>query len=54
MHIFWEFLRADKEEADGILKSVQGSLADPRAAVDSELLTKVRTRLEKVCLGCVH
>ncbi|CDP00332.1 unnamed protein product [Coffea canephora] len=47
MHIFWEFLRADKEEADGILKSVQGSLADPRAAVDSELLTNVRTRLEK-------
>lgn len=47
MHIFWEFVRADKGEADGILKSVQGSLADPRAAVDSELLMNVRTCLEK-------
>ncbi|KAL3501410.1 hypothetical protein ACH5RR_035859 [Cinchona calisaya] len=45
MQIFWEFLRADKEEANGVRKTFQGSPVDSQA--DTELLMNVRTCLEK-------
>lgn len=53
MQIFWEFIRADKEEASGVLKSGQGYLGDILSPSDSQLLLNVRTCLEKVVLYVV-
>lgn len=44
MRVFWEFLRADKDEGDVMLKSPE--LQD---SIDSELLIDIRTDFQKVC-----
>ena len=43
MRVFWEFLRADKDEAS---RSTHVHLQDPS---DSELLIDIKTSLQKVC-----
>lgn len=44
MRVFWEFLRADKDEAYVTLKGPE--LQD---SIDSELLIEIRTDFQKVC-----
>lgn len=50
MRVFWEFLEADKDEANVILKGIQSTnhvdLQDPS---DSEFLMEIKTILQKVC-----
>lgn len=49
MRVFWEFLEADKDEANVILKGIQSTnhvdLQDPS---DSEFLMEIKTILQKV------
>uniref|UniRef100_A0A5B6Z0Q5 Ribosomal protein L34Ae n=1 Tax=Davidia involucrata TaxID=16924 RepID=A0A5B6Z0Q5_DAVIN len=47
MRIFWEFLRADKDEANAILKGFQGTHVHLQNPSDSELLMDIKTSLQK-------
>ncbi|KAA8529427.1 hypothetical protein F0562_033774 [Nyssa sinensis] len=47
MRTFWEFLRADKDEANVILKGFQGTHVDLQAPSDSELLMDIKSSLQK-------
>uniref|UniRef100_A0A5B6Z1A4 Ribosomal protein L34Ae n=2 Tax=Davidia involucrata TaxID=16924 RepID=A0A5B6Z1A4_DAVIN len=47
MRTFWEFLRADKDEASVILKGLQGSHVHLQAPFDSELLMNIKASLQK-------
>ncbi|XP_057949993.1 uncharacterized protein LOC131144996 [Malania oleifera] len=47
MHVFWEFLRADKDEANVILKGLQGTQIELQEPADYELLMDVRKILQK-------
>ncbi|XVF85927.1 hypothetical protein PTKIN_Ptkin17bG0157000 [Pterospermum kingtungense] len=49
MHVFWEFLRADKDEANVTSKTPQQAQVAPHDPIDLELLMDVRTDLQKVC-----
>lgn len=49
MQVFWEFLRADKDESSVFLQSHQQSHLNLQDLVDSELLTDIRTDCQKVC-----
>lgn len=46
MHIFWDFLRADKCETNLGLKGVQGTQMD---TTETELFMNIRSDLQKVC-----
>lgn len=46
MQVFWEFLRADKDEASLSLKGFRGTKVDHNAA-DSELLMNIKSSLQK-------
>ncbi|KAA8532978.1 hypothetical protein F0562_032905 [Nyssa sinensis] len=47
MHVFWEFLRLDKDEANAIVKGLQGTHVDLQNPSDSELLMDIKTTLQK-------
>ncbi|KAK6251820.1 hypothetical protein QUC31_013540 [Theobroma cacao] len=47
MQVFWEFLRADKDEANATSKTPQQAQVAPHDPTDLELLTDVRTDLQK-------
>ncbi|XVE91489.1 hypothetical protein REPUB_Repub01dG0014600 [Reevesia pubescens] len=47
MHVFWEFLRADKDESNAISKTPQQAQVAPHDPIDLELLLDVRTDLQK-------
>ena len=49
MHVFWEFLCADKDEANATSKTPQQAQVAPHDPIDLELLMDVRTDLQKVC-----
>lgn len=50
MHVFWEFLRADKDEANIVTsKTPQQAQVAPHDPIDLELLMDVRTDFQKVC-----
>lgn len=48
MQVFWEFLRADKREANLGLKGVQGTQMD---TAETELFMNIKSDLQKVCLS---
>lgn len=49
MRVFWEFLCADKEEFSSVLMKVSHQTqVSPQDTLDLELLTDVRTHLQKV------
>ncbi|XP_021299890.1 uncharacterized protein LOC110428385 [Herrania umbratica] len=47
MQVFWEFLRADKDEANATSKTPQQARVAPHDPTDFELLMDVRTDLQK-------
>ncbi|OMO82436.1 Ribosomal protein L34Ae [Corchorus olitorius] len=47
MHVFWEFIKADKEESNAISKTPQQAQVAPHDPIDLELLIDVRTDLQK-------
>ncbi|OMO79040.1 Ribosomal protein L34Ae [Corchorus capsularis] len=47
MHVFWEFIKADKDEANAISKTPQQAQVAPHDPIDLELLIDVRTDLQK-------
>ncbi|XWS34104.1 hypothetical protein CRYUN_Cryun21dG0011000 [Craigia yunnanensis] len=47
MHVFWEFLRADQDEANATSKTPQQAQVAPHDTIDLELLMDVRTDLQK-------
>ncbi|XP_022776878.1 uncharacterized protein LOC111318346 [Durio zibethinus] len=47
MQVFWEFLRADKDEANATSKTPQQAQVAPHDPIDLELLMDVRTDLQK-------
>lgn len=48
MRIFWEFVRADKDEANVILKGHLGTQIELQNPDDSKLLMDLRTNIQKV------
>lgn len=48
IRIFWRFVRADKDANSVILKSRRGTQIEPLDPAELELLTEVRTSLQKV------
>lgn len=49
MTVFWEFVRADKDYGNVILKVSQQIGTDFKDPVISALLVDIRTQLQKVC-----
>ncbi|XVE53238.1 hypothetical protein DITRI_Ditri02bG0188000 [Diplodiscus trichospermus] len=47
MHVFWEFLRADKDESNATSKIPQQARVAPHDPIDLELMVDVRTELHK-------
>lgn len=48
IRIFWEFVKADKDETPGILKGLMGTHVELQDAADSELMTDIHSNLHKV------
>ncbi|XP_009381895.2 uncharacterized protein LOC103969991 [Musa acuminata AAA Group] len=47
IRIFWEFVKADKDETPGILKGLMGTHVELQDAADSELMTDIHSNLHK-------
>ncbi|CAL9102509.1 unnamed protein product [Musa textilis] len=47
IRIFWEFIKADKDETPGILKGLMGTHVELQDAADSELMTDIHSNLHK-------
>lgn len=54
IRIFWRFVRADKHETNVILKYQKGTQVELQDPADSELLSEVRTNLQKVRFPASH
>ena len=48
IRIFWQFLRSDKDAENVISKGRKGTQIEPQDPTERELLTEVRTSLQKV------
>lgn len=48
MRVFWEFLCADKDEFSSVMKVSHQTQVSPQDPLDLELLTEMRTNLQKV------
>lgn len=48
MRLFWEFLCADKDELSSVIKVSHQTQVSPQDPLDLELLTDMRTHLQKV------
>jgi len=48
MSVFWEFLCADKDEFTSMMKVSHQTQVSPQDSLDLELLTDIRTHLQKV------
>lgn len=48
IRIFWEFVKADKDETSGFLKMLIGSHAELEDPADSKLMSEIQIKLEKV------
>lgn len=49
LRVFWEFVRADKDEKNVILNSPQQNHINLQHAADLEVLMNTRSDLQKVC-----
>ncbi|CDY68375.1 BnaCnng58710D [Brassica napus] len=47
MRVFWEFLCADKDEFSSVMKVSHQTQVSPQDPLDLELLTEMRTNLQK-------
>ena len=48
IRLFWEFVKADKDETPGILKGLMGTHVQPHDPSDSKFMADIHSKLHKV------